>query len=239
MFHNFPYSDAHELNLDWFLNQFKDIKKMVKSAAGAPDATTAAAGQAPIADGAGGWAWGRPTAVNVPVSGFYNNETEEIVFENVSGTELFGVDVSGVNGPIADLKSTVNAIMNSDYFSFFDLACENGTLDNNGAEIADTGTNTRYRTAFIQPNSFETLVLFIPRYCYCYGYRYDSSKRFLGYVAGGWLGATANNQDGIVKIQHDGETTFYRFVFRALTNYTGAQRAMTSDDLANIYCFHI
>lgn len=34
MFHNFPYTDAHELNLDWFLGQFKklvsDFKKLLE-----------------------------------------------------------------------------------------------------------------------------------------------------------------------------------------------------------------
>ena len=85
------------------------------------DATTATAGQAPIADGAGGWAWGRPTVVNVPVSGSYNDETEELVFENVNGTELFGIDVSEVgratvdptltqSGQAADAKVTGDAI---------------------------------------------------------------------------------------------------------------------------------
>ena len=144
-----------------------------------------------------------------------------------------------IGDDVGDLKSTVNSIMDSDYFSFFDLAWENGTLDNNGAEAADPGTNTRYRSAFIQPNSFETLVLFIPRFCYCYGYRYDSSKNFLGYVTGGWLGPTGDNQDGVVKIQSDGETSFYRFVFRALSGYGGSQRAITANDLSNTYCFHI
>lgn len=62
MFNEYPYTDLHNLNLDWFLDQFKkmgkhlaDLKKMVLSA---PDATNANPGQAPIADGAGGWAWG-------------------------------------------------------------------------------------------------------------------------------------------------------------------------------------
>lgn len=62
MFNEYPYTDLHNLNLDWFLDQFKkigkhieDLKKMVLRA---PDATNANAGQAPIADGQGGWAWG-------------------------------------------------------------------------------------------------------------------------------------------------------------------------------------
>ena len=141
---------------------------------------------------------------------------------------------------VGEVKSATDDIRDSDYFMCFDLAWERGTLDKDGAEISDPGTNTRYRTAFIHPNSFETLVLSIPRYCYCYGYRYDSSKKFIGYVTGGWLGATEDNQDGIVKIQPDGETAFYRFVFRALANnYAASQRPITSNDLANTYCFHI
>ena len=40
------------------ISAIKKIHDVAESATGAPDATTAAAGQAPIADGAGGWAWG-------------------------------------------------------------------------------------------------------------------------------------------------------------------------------------
>jgi len=30
MFHNFPYTDSHELNLDWFMEEFKKLKSKVK-----------------------------------------------------------------------------------------------------------------------------------------------------------------------------------------------------------------
>ena len=40
------------------ISAIKKIHDVAESAAGAPDASSATAGQAPIADGAGGWAWG-------------------------------------------------------------------------------------------------------------------------------------------------------------------------------------
>lgn len=59
---------------DSMISAIKKIHDIAESAAGAPDATTATAGQSPIADGQGGWAWGdvqgggsggQPTPVNL------------------------------------------------------------------------------------------------------------------------------------------------------------------------------
>ena len=55
---------------DSMISAIKKIHDIADRAAGAPDASSATAGQAPIADGQGGWAWGnieaggQPTAVN-------------------------------------------------------------------------------------------------------------------------------------------------------------------------------
>jgi len=92
---------------DSMVSAIKKIHDLAESAADAPDATSATAGQSPIADGAGGWAWGLAPVPRLPVSGFYNDETEEIVLESQSGTELFGIDVSGLGGSDVTIDPTL------------------------------------------------------------------------------------------------------------------------------------
>lgn len=65
---------------DSMVSAIKKIHDVAESAAGAPDATTATAGQAPIADGQGGWAWGDvetgnsvPTNVRQAIFNLLNN----------------------------------------------------------------------------------------------------------------------------------------------------------------------
>ena len=48
---------------DSMISAIKKIYDKAGSAAGAPDATSATAGQAPIADGSGGWQWGEDSAL--------------------------------------------------------------------------------------------------------------------------------------------------------------------------------
>lgn len=121
-------------------------------------------------------------------------------------------------------------------YSFHQTMWENGSLGNSGEEIPDSGTDKRYRTDFI-PFYGRTLNLFIPRFVNLYGYRYDKDKQFLGYVSGGWLGASAGNENGFVEIAPDDETAYYRFVMRAKVSYTGSDRAITQKDRDNTYIF--
>lgn len=112
MMHDFPYTDLHELNLDWFLEQFKNLKKLVedlkKIVINAPDATTATAGQAPIADGQGGWAWGDieagdsvPTSVRQAILALFQNGvytrddmSDEVAVIQSWATEITAISVS-------------------------------------------------------------------------------------------------------------------------------------------------
>jgi glycerophosphoryl diester phosphodiesterase len=114
------------------------------------------------------------------------------------------------------------------------ITWEQGSLNNSGAEIASE--STRYRTQFIHAPLSQDIVLSLPRYINVYGYRYDCDKNFIGFVTGGWLGASSDNQDGIVKITNDG-TAFYRFVMRAKTLYAGTERAITTRDTSNSVAF--
>lgn len=58
------------------VSAIKKIHDIAESAAGAPDASTAAAGQAPIADGQGGWAWGDVQGVAITLTDVYYDLAE-------------------------------------------------------------------------------------------------------------------------------------------------------------------
>lgn len=67
MFNEFPYTDLHNLNLDWFLEQFHALKTLVNNMEAMltalqslPDASGASDGQVLTADGNGGWQWEDP-----------------------------------------------------------------------------------------------------------------------------------------------------------------------------------
>ena len=65
MFHNFPYTDEHELNLDWFLEQFKDLKKSLEAGLNVikalPSPAGALKGKVITSDGDNGWALDYPS----------------------------------------------------------------------------------------------------------------------------------------------------------------------------------
>lgn len=111
MFNEYPYTDLHNLNLDWFLDQFKkmgkhlaDLKKMVLSA---PDATNANPGQAPIADGQGGWQWGDvatsgdsvPTEVRQAILALFQNGvyTRDDMSDEVAVIQSWATEVTGIS----------------------------------------------------------------------------------------------------------------------------------------------
>lgn len=70
MMHDFPYTDLHELNLDWFLGQFKDIEKRIadlkRMIVNAPDATGIEAGLVPTSTGDNKWSWKDPENITKP-----------------------------------------------------------------------------------------------------------------------------------------------------------------------------
>ena len=70
---------------DSMISAIKKIHDIADRAAGAPDASSATAGQAPIADGAGGWAWGDVE------SGGISTESANLLC-NILGECLTGTD---------------------------------------------------------------------------------------------------------------------------------------------------
>lgn len=93
---------------DSMVSAIKKIHDLAESAAGAPDATTATAGQAPIADGAGGWQWGEvesgdtvPTNVRQAIFNLLNNavyrdtdlQDEKAIIQSWA-TEITAISVS-------------------------------------------------------------------------------------------------------------------------------------------------
>ena len=81
---------------DSMVSAIKKIHDVAERAAGAPDASTATAGQAPIADGAGGWAWGdgyspsvslSETASGVSITVTNKNGSQTATVENGTATD--------------------------------------------------------------------------------------------------------------------------------------------------------
>ena len=91
------------------ISAIKKIHDVAESAAGAPDASSATAGQAPIADGAGGWAWGDvatsgdgvPTNVRQAILALFQNGvytrddmSDEVAVVQSWATEITSISVS-------------------------------------------------------------------------------------------------------------------------------------------------
>jgi len=101
---------------DSMVSAIKKIHDVAESAAGAPDASSATAGQAPIADGAGGWAWGDvatsgdsvPTEVRQAILALFQNGvyTRDDMSDEVAVVQSW----VGIVVPVSGLTLNHNAL---------------------------------------------------------------------------------------------------------------------------------
>ena len=108
------------------ISAIKKIHDIAESAAGAPDASSATAGQAPIADGQGGWAWGDvatsgdsvPTEVRQAILALFQNAAyisndmaDEVAVVQSWATEITAISVSPTTLSISgSATSTITAV---------------------------------------------------------------------------------------------------------------------------------
>lgn len=90
---------------DSMVSAIKKIHDIAERAAGAPDASTATAGQAPVADGAGGWAWG-----DVEAGDSVPTEVRQALFTLLNNAVYRNTDLQDEKAIIQSWASEVTSI---------------------------------------------------------------------------------------------------------------------------------
>ena len=136
---------------DSMVSAIKKIHDIAESAAGAPDASSATAGQAPIADGQGGWTWGEDSALYEQIGDNFAYIRDYTELGAISETDI-DVTVSHTKR-VRSKVFTINAltqIKTIDPTDMLAVYAEDGNgivtrIANNVNTVMLTDTSLRYR----------------------------------------------------------------------------------------------
>lgn len=172
-FNRYPYTDFHELNLDWIISKIKEVKDSViaaaaseEAAAGSAESATesaeAAAGSAESAAESAADAKNYADNIADPVSGLVTTWLED----NITEDPTVVIDASlSIAGAAADAKATGDAIADlPEVMGYRFASFEQGSWKRNGTNDPSYYT-TRCRTPFYSVSKGQTVEIIAGANC--------------------------------------------------------------------------